>query len=837
MSAEAGAAPFGPTAPGAERPGTALHGTEPPASALRGAAARSPGDDAPVIVEATDLEVVLPSGDGVGPWSGSIRAGEQVLLLGPSGSGKSTLLHALAGAVPSHRRGRVTGSVRVGGIDPVQAGVLATSSVVGQLGQDPVDGVCLPQVADDIALPLESRCVPPSQIGERVGGALAQAGIPELADRSAATLSGGQLQRAGLAAALVAGPRLLLLDEPTAMLDADGVRAVRDGVGAAAADGVATVLVEHRLDDWAGEQGIAGLPPRTIALERGGRVLADGPTAEVLTAHARALREAGCWLPRELETVEPESAAPDAAEPGTAPGSHGAASEDGARTVLELQGARLGHPGRAVLREVDLAVRAGRVLAVVGRNGAGKSTLLGALSRLDAPLAGSVRGEAAGLVFQRPEAQFVADTVEAELAASRAGPDRVTAMLERLRLEPWRAASPFSLSGGQQRRLSIGAVLLAERPVLLADEPGYGLDRAAGSTVLALLREAAGSGRAVVMTTHDLHSVHAADEVVVIADGRLHGPMATHELMDDPALLRRSGLVASAPAADPAAAARDEGEAQQASAAGAQPVGPRAPAEPAVPARSAVPSGPRGPLSRRNPTVLLGLLTALSIVCITLTDPLPLLVLYLLLGIGAMLGCRIGPLRLLRAQLPFMVFASGVFMVNVLSRPGHEPWPELPIRVTDEGIVLGTALALRALVIGLGAVALAKATDGRRTMISLQQHARLPARYTYALLAGRRLLEDLPRRWETLTRAHRVRLPLRADGSVSRLRARQLLRCAFSLLVDAVRTAERLALALEARGLGEGPRTVWRPVPLGRADVLLAVAVALAVASVLTLLG
>lgn len=504
--------------------------------------------------------------------------------------------------------------------------------------------------------------------------------------------------------------------------------------------------------------------------------------------------------------------------------------------MLTLRHADVGHDGRPVLTGIDLAVHAGQLLAVVGRNGAGKSTLLGALSRLDAPLAGEIQGAAAGLAFQRPEAQFVADTVQGELAASGADHVQVTAMLTRLDLLDKRDASPFTLSGGQQRRLSLGATLLTQRPVLLADEPGYGLDRAAQSTVLALLREAAEAGCGVVMTTHDLRTVELADAVAVIADGHLLGPMPVPELLHDRALLARAGLLeatqgaAMETATETSSAAGRKIPTSPEPQPGAEPAS--APADDGRPARE-----PRshGRLSRRNPTVLLGLLTALSIVCIALTDPLPLVLLYVLLGAGAMWGCRLGPLRLLSAQLPFAVFASGVFMVNVLSRPGHEPWPDLPLRITEEGIVLGAALALRALVIGLGALTVARATDPRRTMVSLQQHARLPARYTYALLAGRRLLDDLPRRWETITRAHRVRLPLTAAGTVARLRARHLLRCAFSLLVDTVRSADRISFALESRGLGEGERTLWRPVPLTRADALLALGVALAVTVVLGL--
>ena len=791
-----------------------------------------PGPDAAeAVVEARDLEVVLPSGDGVGPWSGSIRAGEQVLLLGPSGSGKSTLLRTLAGAIPSHQRGRVTGTVRVGGVDPVTDGALAAAQVLGHLGQDPADGVCLPQVEDDVALPLESRRVPPEQIGVGVRGALERAGIGALADRFAGTLSGGELQRAGLATALAARPRLLLLDEPTAMLDADGVRAVRAAVETATAAGdVATLLIEHRLDEWAGEQGVAGLPTRTIALTVDGTVLADGPTAQVLARHGSALREAGCWLPRELE----QALAADDAGAGDACPSHRIAPEapttpltDGTASaetsLLTVRGADLGHGDRRLLDSVDLDVRAGQVLAVVGCNGAGKSTLLGALSRLDAPLRGTVTGSAASLVFQRPEAQFLAGTVEEELTASGVGTEQAAQMLERLDLAEHAGASPFRLSGGQQRRLSIGAMLLGDRPVLLADEPGYGLDRAAQRTVLGLLREAATQGRGVVMTTHDLRSVAAADSVVVIAGGRLLGPMTPQALLEDRELTERAGLRARAPQGP---APRSAGPLAE------QPLTAESLTEAAV-TEPAV--GPRGPLARRDPAVLLGLLTALSIVCITLTEPLPLLLMYLLLSAGAVIGTRTGPLALLRAQLPFVVFASGVLMVNMLSRPGHEPWPGLPVRITQEGIVLGTALALRALVIGLGAITVARATEPRGTMVSLMRHARLPARYAYALLAGRRLLDDLPRRWETITRAHRVRLPLTDQGEAARLTLRHLVRCAFSLLVDALRSAERLALALELRGLGDDPRTVWKPAAVSRADLLLVVGVGLTVALVLVL--
>nr|WP_281065157.1 ATP-binding cassette domain-containing protein [Brachybacterium sacelli] len=793
----------------------------------------------------------MPSGDGVGPWTGTLRAGEQVLLLGPSGAGKSTFLLALAGAVPSHVRASTRGRLRIDGRDPVADGVVALSDVVGYLGQDPVSGVCLPDVADEIALPLENRRVPRARIGAQVSSALRSAGAEHLQARGTRGLSGGELQRVALAASTVAGPQLLLLDEPTAMLDAGGVAAVRASLeSAVAGSGAATVLVEHRLDEWAGERGVEALPGRIIALDRSGHVLADGPTAAVLAEHGRALREDGCWLPRDVEQelaredrVRRDHEVGSEAElgtenrrrsgrengiesgprAGTEPPDPGSTGEEES-VALQARDLVLGHDDTTVLSGIDLDLVAGELLAVVGWNGAGKSTLLGALAGLDQPRAGTVEGGAAGLVFQRPESQFVGATVREELADTGASPEQIEEMLTRLRLEDWSGSSPFRLSGGQQRRLSLAAMLLRDRPVLLADEPGFGLDHAAHRTVMAMLRSAADEGRAVVMTTHDLRAVTAADSVVVLAEGTALPPLTPDELLADRALMTAAGLAPGDGHGAPPEPVAVTGDGIAAESGTARETG----VEPAEPAR-------RRPLPSRNPTVLLGLLAAVSGLCLFLTDPVPLAVLYLLLTVAVMVGTRLGPLRLLRGQLPFAVFALGVFSVNVLSRPGREPWPDLPVRVTEEGLVLGAALALRALVIGLGALGVARATDPRRTMVSLHQHARLPARYALALLAGRRLLDELPGRWRTLTRAHRVRLPLRPDGSVPPLGPRRLLGCAFALLVDAIRAAERIALALESRGLGDGPRTVWRPVLLTWADAVLVVAVAGVATAVLML--
>ena len=232
----------------------------------------------------------------------TIAAGERVVLFGPSGAGKSTLLATITGVVPHSVIAQVTGSVTVAGRDTQATQVVELSHHLGVLPQDPDSAVCLPGVEQELAFVLENRAVPPGEISARIDMALASAGAAELRGRATGTLSGGESQRVALAAALIGRPEILVLDEPTSMLDADGMRQVRDAVDAAARPGtVAVLLVEHRLDEYAGSRGLAGLPERCIVLGADGRVRHDGPTASVLPAAAAELHRAGCWLPCETE--------------------------------------------------------------------------------------------------------------------------------------------------------------------------------------------------------------------------------------------------------------------------------------------------------------------------------------------------------------------------------------------------------------------------------------------------------------------------------------------------------------------------------------------------------
>lgn len=242
------------------------------------------------------------------------------------------------------------------------------------------------------------------------------------------------------------------------------------------------------------------------------------------------------------------------------------------------------------------------------------------------------------------------------------------------------------------------------------------------------------------------------------------------------------------------------------------------------------------PLARRNPTVKLAILFIVSLVLLVVFDPVTPALLYLL-GLTAVLGFARLPARTLAlAHLPFLGFALGILVVNALSRPGEVLVDLPPIRVTVEGLLVGSALALRTMAIGILSIGFIGTTDPVALMTSLHQHARLSARVTFAVLAGYRILQQLPREWQVIRQAQSVRAPLRKNGA-GRFGVREFGRAAFTLLVVSLRRGERMSQSLESRGLGLGERTVWRPVPLGPADWLLLAGTLSAVALVIAGVG
>lgn len=465
-----------------------------------------------------------------------LEQGEQVLVVGPSGAGKSTLLHTLSGVVPLSVNTVMSGRVEICGTPTTESTVVELSRHVAVVAQDPSAGVCLPYVEQELALVLENRAVPPDRITDRIGQALARVSAGHLRERATHELSGGESQRVTLAAALVASPDVLLVDEPTSMLDSEGMKAARDALASAVEHQRPTVvMVEHRLDEITGRDGLEALPSRLVVLDRQGSVDASGPTSETLYARARCLLSAGCWVPLAVELAAWTGAEDGlcaaenrqllhrlarggAAEPRRA---HAARGPDPLLRARGLSVAR-GDTAAPVFTDLDLDLFPGEIVALLGPNGAGKSTLLLTLAGLLRPLSGRVDGPRAGLVFQNAEHQFVAHSVADEIGYGL-GPGRerlVGQQLNRHRLGHLAGQSPYRLSGGEKRRLSLAAMLAHDRDVLLLDEPTLGLDRRDTTAITTTLREAAAEGKAVLFASHDLRTVATLADRVVLLDQR-----------------------------------------------------------------------------------------------------------------------------------------------------------------------------------------------------------------------------------------------------------------------------------------------------------------------------
>lgn len=228
----------------------------------------------------------------------------------------------------------------------------------------------------------------------------------------------------------------------------------------------------------------------------------------------------------------------------------------------------------------------------------------------------------------------------------------------------------------------------------------------------------------------------------------------------------------------------------------------------------------RSALGRRNPTVKLALLFLVSAVLLFVLDPLTPALLYAAAVPAVLVSARLRVRTLALTHVPFAAFALGLLVVNVVSRP------------LAEGLFIGSSLAMRTLLVGVLSTAFVATTDPVELMTSLQQNARVSPRVTYALLAGYRMLQQMPREWATIRMAHAVRGPLRPDGTLPRDPS-TLARAAFTLLVQSLRKGERIAQTLESRGLGLTPRTTWRPVPLARGDGILTIAVIAGLAAAL----
>ena len=708
-----------------------------------------------------------------------IEPGQRVLLVGPSGSGKSTLLRAIAGVLTTTESGDLAGYVQIDGREPQ-----GSAAVVGLMVQDPADASVAGRVGRDVAFGLENESVPRENIWPRVRRALATVAFPYGVDHPVNALSGGEAQRLALAGVLVLQPGLVLLDEPSSMLDPQAATAVRQAIWAAVtASGATVVLVEHQLEHWLPEID------RVVALGADGAITADGTVEATLLAAPDKLAAHGVWVPgvpapRPLE-VPSRLCAPvgwDVQVGDVVMRAEGVGMLR--RLPVGLGGAGGtavgGTPAGAVLTlsGAEAVVRAGEIVALVGLSGAGKSTLAALLAGLERPSSGSViagqqlqsglRGSPAdwssvelarrvGWVPQQAELAVVARTVRDDVLSTcrtlqldEAAP-RAEALLEVLGLAGSAETDPHHLSGGQLRRLALAGAVAHGPALLVLDEPTVGQDRQTWAAVVGVITAARDAGAAVLVATHDRLLMDLADRCIRLDHGR---------------------VIEAAESAESAAAV------------------PPAPAPaPTTPISPAVgPAARRGrfrPLAERcGPLALLGsavLLLAGALAITRLSEA--------LLGVAAEL--LLAPLVLgwrghrLRRLLPGLLAVASVWFSTWLLSPHQDP-------------IAGATAGMRIAFFVLPGVLLARFIDPFALGDHLAQRLGLPGRPVVAAVAALQRFESLAGQWRELRRIRRVRGFEAARGPAAR--AGELAALTFALLVQTLRQAGQMAVAMEARG-------------------------------------
>ena len=487
----------------------------------------------------------------------TIRKGEKILIAGPSGCGKSTLAHCMNGLIPFSYRGTCTGSAKLCGREIRDLSLFEVAKTVGTVLQDSDGQFIGLTVAEDIAFALENDCVEGTEMHERVKEVAAQVGMDNHLFHAPNQLSGGQKQRIALAGIMVNDVQVFLFDEPLANLDpATGKAAIdlidrlRDRTGAA------VVIIEHRLED------VLYRNVDRIVLMNEGKILADLPPDELLSTnllsqcgireplYLTAMRYAGVDITPEKHPSDIRSLRIDGADCAKLRTWMHENPEkpamDLSKVLMETHHVTFGYrPVHTVLKDINVAVKEGELLAIVGTNGAGKSTFSKVICGFETQQEGTItfdgvedwqslsikeRADHVGYVMQNPNQMISQNLIFDEVALglrTRGVPEdavrtRVENTLKVCGLWPFRSWPISALSFGQKKRVTIAAILVMRPKMIILDEPTAGQDYAHYTDIMEFLRELRENGITVVMITHDMHlMLEYADRSVVFSDGRV----------------------------------------------------------------------------------------------------------------------------------------------------------------------------------------------------------------------------------------------------------------------------------------------------------------------------
>ncbi|MFZ5857929.1 MAG: ABC transporter ATP-binding protein [Chloroflexota bacterium] len=447
-----------------------------------------------------------------------VKAGECLVVTGLSGCGKSTLARVLMGIIPNTIPAKVDGSVTVADMDVLHSPTTEVAKQVGAVFQNPRAHLFHLRVDDEIAFGPRNLGLPEAEVASRVDWALDAVGLSDLRAHKPANLSGGQIQRVAIAAALAMRPRVMVLDEPTASLDVVGTQNVIATLEKLKQEmGMTIVLIEHRLAE------VRRIADQVLVLHDG-QMVAHGNFEQVLGDH-NFLRAYGLRRP----TVESLS---DWSSLLTPNGHH----PDNVQPLLDLKAVSAGYDGHAIIRDVSLKIFPGEFVALVGDNGTGKSTLAMAAAGLLKPLEGEVLvaggthprpGLDIALLFQNPADQLFTNSVEEEISFGPHNyktfqPEIHEQTLASADLTHLRDRRPFSLSVGQQQRTALASCIALRPALVILDEPTLGQDWSHLQQLMDCLVRLNQQGTAILLITHDYKLVHRyARRVVLMDKGRL----------------------------------------------------------------------------------------------------------------------------------------------------------------------------------------------------------------------------------------------------------------------------------------------------------------------------
>ena len=508
--------------------------------------------DSPLIVENLSFRYRDRQGTAIHNISFRANLGEVLLIAGASGCGKTTLIRCINGLIPRSYKGEINGRIEVFGEEVKDWPLSRISQKIGTVLQDPERQILGTKVLNEVAFGLENLNVPREEILQRVDEALDFLKISHLRERETFNLSGGEKQKVALAGVLAMRPSILLLDEPLASLDPASAQDTLDTVRFLADHGMTVLMVEHRVED------VLRIHPERVMFMSEGEIRYLGN----LSGLSKVVNYREVKLPAE-DIVERAKQDPPPLEIKVLPG----ATANGANEALvRFEDVTFGYESNIeVLHGINLEIKRGDVIAILGPNGAGKTTFVKHAIGLLKPKAGRVLvngrdtkeasvaqiASTLGYVFQSPSHMLFAPTVSEELSF---GPKNLKHAKEQIELEVKEALKivnlsdkeqdpPLALSFGQQKRVSIAAILAMRSRILVMDEPTAGQDYQNYLSFMDSILELP-TFEAILFITHDVDlAVIYANRVLMINDGRLIADGKPQDVLRDFNRLNANRLV------------------------------------------------------------------------------------------------------------------------------------------------------------------------------------------------------------------------------------------------------------------------------------------------------